>query len=331
MSVLFVLLDGMEDHPHPDLDGRKPYEVARMPFIRSTTRRTLFTDGRGYTHLFLHEFLSGRPPEMSRAAIEAMGLGLSMDGDRAAFRMSPARVKDGIIEWAYGLDDMEDRLKGSMMGNLHMLDDLSPEIRFFIDGKSILTMDMEPVPDLPGPPVSAPCRPIPDPLKSYIDKVSVDTGGLTSYPWGCGRVGARFQPFPCIKYMTSISNGPTALGVAASLGHDIRWVDDIEERFILAREELRNGHVLLHIDEIDEYSHQKDHRKKIDVLELTDSLMRKYFSDHADIIYFTDHGTSCITGEHILMTVPLWTSLEPDVPNNEHVPLKEVIEKLLGT
>ena len=32
-NTLFVLLDGAEDDPNPLMDGRKPYEVAEMPYL----------------------------------------------------------------------------------------------------------------------------------------------------------------------------------------------------------------------------------------------------------------------------------------------------------
>ena len=45
-NVLFVLLDGMEDDPNPELGGKKPYEVANMPFIRSRAPHLAWTTGR---------------------------------------------------------------------------------------------------------------------------------------------------------------------------------------------------------------------------------------------------------------------------------------------
>ncbi|MBQ7621222.1 MAG: hypothetical protein IJV02_02270, partial [Candidatus Methanomethylophilaceae archaeon] len=98
-NTLFVLLDGAEDHPHPLLDGKKPYEVADMPFLSSTACHRYTTTGRGYTPLFLNEFFTGHPPEMSRAAIEAMGVGLLdiKDPKRTAYRLSPAEISGGMI------------------------------------------------------------------------------------------------------------------------------------------------------------------------------------------------------------------------------------------
>ena len=83
------------------------------------------------------------------------------------------------------------------------------------------------------------------------------------------------------------------------------------------------------MDEVDEYSHQKDPFKKKWVLEHTDEMMEEYFSDVENIIYFVDHGTSCVTGEHILMEVPLWTSIDAGFERDQLVPLNRVLTTLL--
>ena len=54
MNTLFVLLDGAEDDPVPEFGGKKPLEVAKMPFMASKAPHRAYTTGRGYTHLFLN-------------------------------------------------------------------------------------------------------------------------------------------------------------------------------------------------------------------------------------------------------------------------------------
>ena len=109
MNTLFVLLDGAEDDPVPEYGGRKPLDVANMPFMRSKATHRGFTDGRGYTHLFLNEFFTGHPPEIARAALEGMGLGLDVRG-RTAYRLSPAIIENGMINWSYHAEEFCDRL-----------------------------------------------------------------------------------------------------------------------------------------------------------------------------------------------------------------------------
>ena len=132
-----------------------------------------------------------------------------------------------------------------------------------------------------------------------------------------------------IGKLTAISDSPTSLGICASLGFDIELIDDLDERFPAAREALKKGDVFLHVDEVDEYSHQKDPFKKKAVLEHADRMMGEHFSDVDNIIYFVDHGTSCVTGEHILMDVPLWTTIDTGLPDGSMVPLDRVVELLL--
>jgi 2,3-bisphosphoglycerate-independent phosphoglycerate mutase len=283
-NTLFVLLDGAEDDPIPEFDGKKPLDVARMPFLHSKARHKMYTTGRGYTHLFLNEFFSGRPPEMSRGALEAYGFGLRMGPGRVAYRLTPARIAGVDLRWAYDSEGFADELESRVRENLHMLED--PDVRFYMGGKAVLTFKGDcPEPDgFPVPPKDGPYRRFPGELGELVDKVAREMGGVTDYPWGGGSPGRGGRSFPCLGRMTAISNGPVALGIAASLGHDIMLVDDIEARFPAARDALETGNVFLHLDEVDEYSHQKDPGKKVRVLELIDRLMCEHFSDVEDIV-----------------------------------------------
>ena len=329
-NTLFVLLDGAEDHPHPLLGGRKPIDAADMPFLRSRATHRLKTTGRGYTHLFLNEFFTGHPPDMPRAALEAMGLGMDMSGPRrTAYRLSPAVIADGMVRWEYRTTEQTERLVPTVESHMDIVDPYDPQIRFFIGGRAVLTMDCDDIPDLPSPPRDAPYVEVPGDLGRLVSAVADDLDGTTDYPWGCGRLGPQHPPVRGIGKLTAISDSPTSLGICASLGFDIELIDDLDERFPAAREALKKGDVFLHVDEVDEYSHQRDPFKKKRVLEHADRLMEEYFSDVDNIIYFVDHGTSCVTGEHILMDVPIWTTIDTGLPDGSMVPLDRVVELLL--
>ncbi|MCK9323203.1 MAG: phosphoglycerate mutase [Candidatus Methanomethylophilaceae archaeon] len=330
MNTLFVLLDGMEDDPNPHLNGKKPYEVAKMPFLYSKAKHKMYTTGRGYTQLYLNEFFTGYPPDTSRAALEAQGFGLDMKNGRTAYRLSPAYINNGMIHWAYGMNDADvENIVISMKKHLHLLDKYDPDIRFFTSGRAVLTIQCDNSVDYPAPPVDAPYKEVPGELKTVFDNIAKDMNGLTYNPWGVGKLGKQYPPFPCIENMTAVSDSPTALGVAAALGHKTYLINNVDERFPVAKEALKHGHVFLHIDEVDEYSHEKDHNKKIKILEHTDELMSEYFSDEDNIVYFVDHGTSCVTGEHILMTVPFWTSIETDMKDGDMIPLDQIVKRIL--
>lgn len=326
-NTLFVLLDGAEDDPHPLLDGKKPIDVAEMPFLESKVKHRYRTTGRGYTHLFLNEFFTGHPPEIPRAVLEAMGLGMDLhDPSRTAYRLSPANICDGMIRWSYTNKDLRDDLIESVKSHMDILDGLDPDIRFFIGGRAILTMRCDDVPDLPAPPVDSPYVDVPGKLGELVRAVMEDLDGFTDYPWGCGKMGHQYPCFDSIRDMVAISNSPTALGICASLGHETILVDELDDRFPVAAESLKHHNVFLHIDEVDEYSHQKDPFKKKRVLEHTDEMMEKYFPDIDNIVYFADHGTSCVTGEHKITDVPVWTDMDLGYDENCIIPLTEVVE-----
>lgn len=328
-NVLFVLLDGMEDDPNPELGGRKPYEVAKMPFIRCKAPHLAYTTGRGYTQCFLNEFWTGHPPDIARAAIEAYGLSMDMSHGRMAFRLSPAFVDGRTVSWAYGVDDRAEELRDCIMENMYLLQDHNPQIEFFVHGRAVITMDYPyEIPETPQAPVDGPYVPIPGELGDLIVHVAGELDGLTLYPWGIGKVGERFQSFDCVKNITAISNSPTALGIASVVGHKIHLIPELEDRFPVAREALKRGNVFLHLDEVDEYSHQKDPQKKINVLERIDRLMEEYFSSAENIVFFVDHGTSCVTGTHILMDVPFRTTF-PVFKEGEKVELATLVPRLM--
>ncbi len=331
-NTLFVLLDGAEDDPNPLLGGKKPIDVAEMPFMKSKAPHRLKTTGRGYTQLFLNEFFTGHPPEIERAALEALGLGLPIqDPKRTAYRLSPARVGDGMVRWCYDTASVKDELEERIMSHMDMLSPYDPKIKFFIEGRAVLTMESDEVPELPAPPVDAPFKEVPGDLGRLVMTVASEMNGVTGYPWGCGKMGHQYPGFPEIRNMTAVSDSPTSMGICASLGYEIHVIDDMESRFPIAKEALKRGDVFLHIDEVDEYSHQKDPFKKKWVLEESDKLMEKYFPDVENIVYFVDHGTSCVTGEHILMDVPLWTSIDTGLENGSMIPLDSVVKTLLNS
>ncbi len=328
MNTLFVLLDGAEDHPNPELGGKKPLEYANMPFIMSNMRTKGRTTGRGYTHLFLNEFFTGHPPKLERAVLEALGLGMDME-DRTAYRLSPARIGDGMVRWAYDSHLFCDELEKCIMDNLHLVEEYDPEITFFINGRAILTLRSDNVPKLPGPPVDAEYVKVPGELGLLVETVAESMGGITDYPWGCGRFADQYPRFECLDNLIALSDSPTSLGVCASLGYDTELIEDLDSRFPAAREALEHGNVFLHLDEVDEYSHMKDWRRKVEILEHIDRKMEEYFSDCDRIIYFIDHGTSSITGEHLPIEVPFWTNYETDVEDGELVPLNTLVPRLL--
>jgi len=329
VNTLFVLLDGAEDHDIPEFGGKRPLDVAEMPFLESVSKIKGYTSGKEYTHLFLNEFLTGHPPELPRAVIEALGLDMDMGTGRTAYRLSPAYIRNGMVEWSYDMEKLHESLTACVLRNLDVLGGRDPKINFFLNGRAILTMECDDIPDLPAPPVPAPYKEVPGVLGKLVHSVAREMDGLTVYPWGCGRFTAQKDIYPCVRELTAISDSPTALGVCASLGQGYELIKDLDDRFPAALRDLERKNVLLHMDEVDEYSHQRDPKKKVRVLEHIDRMMERFFSDTERIVYFVDHGTSSLTGEHLPVRVPFWASFDIPVENGEYVELGDVVPRVM--
>lgn len=57
-------------------------------------------------------------------------------------------------------------------------------------------------------------------------------------------------------------------------------------------------------------------------------MVEEYFSDIENVVFFVDHGTSCVTGTHILMDVPFRTDIEC-FKEGEHVELDRLVPALM--
>lgn len=56
--------------------------------------------------------------------------------------------------------------------------------------------------------------------------------------------------------------------------------------------------------------------------------MAEHFPDADHIIYFADHGTSCVTGEHILTDVPVWTTFDIGGADGEVLELATLVPRI---
>lgn len=329
MKTLFVLLDGAEDHPLPALHGLKPLDVAHMPYLKNKTPYKYCTEGRSYTHKFLTEFFTGLPPRTSRGAFEALGLDMDMTAGRVAYRLSPAMIDDDSINWAYCIEERVSDLMDIVEENMPIINHMLPDINFFLKGRAVITLESEIIMNLPGPPVSAQMVPVDGCLGDFVKLVAHAMDGLTLFPWGGGKLEQENELIEGITPLTVVSNSPTALGISKALGEKAIRVNDLSERFPVALDHLSHSNVLLHVDETDEYSHQHRSDLKVETLELTDRLMEQYFPNVGKLVFLVDHGTSCITGEHLPVTVPLWSNYEINQSPGSFIPLCKLLRQLI--
>jgi 2,3-bisphosphoglycerate-independent phosphoglycerate mutase len=267
--------------------------------------------------------------DVPRGLIEAVGLGLNVAPGRMACRFSPAIIRDGMVEWEYNVtDDMATDLSHKVLDSLRMLDVYHPEARFYESGRGVLVMDEMELGELPRPPNpgSIDIANL-NGMRDFVASVSEATGGMTVLPWGSGGMsGARCHAITEVCPLTVVSNSPSALGVGGYIGAEMVLMEDIPSRALEARDRLEGSNVLLHFEEIDEVSHRRDPRGKVALLEQADGLLEELFADHDDILVLVDHGTSCLTGEHMAVPVPFVCSRG----GRGHVPLDRLIRTLLG-
>lgn len=108
MPVVYVLLDGVGDLPHPDLGGRTPLEAASTPALDSLARAgaqgRVVTVGEGIApesdiavfNMLGYSFEGAQYP--GRGVIEALGLGMDFeDGDLALRGNLATLAPDGAI------------------------------------------------------------------------------------------------------------------------------------------------------------------------------------------------------------------------------------------
>ncbi len=155
--TLVIMLDGATDDKVPALDYKTPLQVSKMRFINSiaSSGELGCTDAREYTHFFLLQLFSGKPLDVPRGVIEAFGLGLPLDASRIAYRMTPAKIVDGRVEWYYKVscaDEIE--LQKAVLKSKKHISGMKPSILFLPGRKAVMTVvggDAANLPTLPGP------------------------------------------------------------------------------------------------------------------------------------------------------------------------------------
>src|SRR5919108_6622275 len=114
-KILYVILDGLGDEPHPDLDNRTPLEAAHTPNLDSLAKKgrsgDVVTVGESIapeSDIAVFAILGYDPhtQHAGRGPLEALGSGLEMrDGD-LAWRANFATLDDGdtIVDRRAGRD-----------------------------------------------------------------------------------------------------------------------------------------------------------------------------------------------------------------------------------
>jgi 2,3-bisphosphoglycerate-independent phosphoglycerate mutase len=305
-------LDGAADDKIPELGGLTPLESFEKKFIDHIASQGEFgwTEGKQYTHLFLLEFLTGKPLNLPRGLVEAVGMGVPVEENQVAYRFSPAFVSDSGIDWAYRVDrDMHARLQDCMIRNMDKLGDLNPRLYFYEDGRGVITVDTDKVLEFPSPPA-----PVHQKLskmgefEKFINSMAKEMDGLTAIPWGGGstKMVGRNRPVPSARNMVVVSKSPSALGVGGLLNIHREVVDNMWTGFQESFRMLRSGNVFMHVEETDDISHRRAPEEKVSLLQEVDNVLMENIDQLIGyrVAFIIDHGTSSISGQHLRMNVP---------------------------
>lgn len=105
--MVYVLLDGVGDLPHPDLHGKTPLEAAHTPIMdslsRNGTQGQVISVGKGIapeSDIAVFNMLGYRfnyAEYAGRGVIEAIGVGIDFKDGDLAMRGNFATLKDGVI------------------------------------------------------------------------------------------------------------------------------------------------------------------------------------------------------------------------------------------
>lgn len=345
MSKLIILLDGVADEPIPELGNQTPLQALDKKFIDSIASRGKLgcTDARGYTHLFMLALLSGREMDVPRGVIEALGYGIKLEEGEVAYRLSPAILDDHRIKWEYGLTCEQDaKLRLIAKRSIEGISSLKPKLHFYAQGKGILTVRSENIEELPAPPSPVDVdRMNFGELDPFVRAMKGYNGKMVVLPWGGGRIDKvpNRTPLASSEGLVFFSKSPSVTGVAALFGLESHEVSNYHEGFKLALPRLSNNNVFLHIEETDDISHKRSPMKKVEMIEDIDVMLSsamKKLKGHR-IAFIVDHGTSSVSGEHMVMKVPFAVGEVGTITRKRkfqetaggHVPLGKLLDTLL--
>lgn len=346
MNTLIVLLDGAADDKIPELGGKTPLESFDKRFIDHIASTGLFgyTEGKSYTHLFLLGLLSGQDISVPRGLVEAIGLGVPVEQGQVAYRFSPARIGASSVEWVYRVDrEMHSQLQDCMIRNLDILGDLNPRLYFYEDGRGVMTVDTDKIHPFPMPPTPVVGMNLDlGQFDKYIQKMAKDMNGLTILPWGggCLHENGRPKALQKARNMVVVSKSPSALGVGGVFNMRREVVDNMWSGFQESFRMLRSSNVFMHVEETDDISHRRAPMEKVAMLKEVDDLLMENIDRLIGyrVAFIIDHGTSSLSGQHLLMKVPFAVAevTEPVAPKvrfceqtTKHVPLTQLYDKLV--
>ena len=340
MRYLLLIPDGMADYRIKELGNRTPLQVADKPNIDFLTKegccgmaKTIpegFEPGSDIANLTIlgidvKRYYTGRGP------IEAMARGVK---GKIVFRCNLVRVEDGVMKDYSGgrIDDSEAREV------FKALNERRPDFVKFYSGKSyrgllVVNEDFEckvkttPPHDILGKPIEGflpkGCElaellvNLMEISKDVVPEVTRRANMI--WPWS----GGKMPKFPSFKELhglngAMISEVDLIKGIGRGLGMEVIEVEGVTGYIDtnyrgLAKATLKalkdHDFVMLHVEGIDEVSHEGDWEKKVEGIEIYDEKIVGYVIDRIDledvrIMLLPDHPTPVNLRTHTNDPVP---------------------------
>ena len=344
MKYVICVPDGCADLPVPELNGKTPLEVARMPNLDALAARS--TLGRAEV------IPSGMPPgsdvgnmsifgydpshyHTGRAPIEVAALGVKLRPDQTAFRCNLVKIVDGVmVDYAGGNPSSDEAAEviAEINKELGKPDDgiyFLPGVSFrhaLIAPRYFADADCVPPHDLTGSQVVLPSgasgQEISDLMiasEKILSQSDLDATGI--WLWGQGT-----QPqLPSFFDVNGVNAGlVTAVDLVRGIGKlaDMKvcdipgatgWYDtDYEGKRNVALKELEDGLDLfiIHVEATDEAGHAGDIEAKVEALENWDSRILGDLISGLDsmgpwrLLMLPDHATPLTLRTHTPDPVP---------------------------
>ncbi len=308
VRYLVLVPDGCADEPMPELDGRTPLEVARMPRLAELAARGEvgraevippgLPPGSDVGNLAIlgydpAEFHTGRSP------IEAAAMGVELGPEEVAFRCNLVTVVDGtMVDFAAGhlsseqshpiVAALDAELGGGRDGVW-----FHPGVEYrhlCVLPRAFHDAECLPPHDLTGQPAVAPTGPaaaklnaLMDASKPIVARAAAEVGSVATQIWLWGQGVKPVLPAFAERYgvegrLSSAVDLVRGLGVLSGIdvvdvaGATAGFDNDYAAQRDAAIESLRDRDLfLLHVEATDEAGHQGDVREKIASLERWDS------------------------------------------------------------
>ncbi len=334
MKRILVIIDGMDDESIEALGGRTPRQAAFMPgldYMCSNGRvkkKVMIPVGNApATDVAMLNILGQKiPPRFSgRTWLEAMGAGIKTNPTDLCLRCNLIKISDGLVASHSGTNISDEEAKEiiDVLNRNYSTEDL----RFYKGNgyRNILVVkncdvniSAVPVHELVGKDIKSLLLKCNDKkVEQLLNYLIIDSQDLLLKTHHRADGIALWAPgYEPSLHFDVISGAMVAgvnlvKGIGRVMGMEVIDVDGATGASdtnyggkLMASEKALKTHdyVVLHIEAADEASHEKDFRKKIEILEKIDRLVIGPLLGlpmEVEITVQADHATSSITGKHL--------------------------------